>query len=104
MIVKSTMPYIMVRVASSRKFGSFNQQVIIDCNSYDHIVQNAILSRLRASPDANSGSCSYTVNDNPFAVLGSLEGIGFKVVAANSIREVCGSNEVWQIWTLHKQA
>lgn len=94
----------MVRVASSRKFGNFYPQVIIDCNSYDHTVQNAIVPRLRAYPNANTSSCSYTVDDNPFAVLGGLEEIGFKVVAANSIREVGGSNEVWQIWTLHKQA
>ena len=102
MIAKSTMPYVMVRVVSSRQFGSFNQQVIIDCNSHDPIVQNAIVSRLPAKPGGYRGSCSYTVYDNPFAVLGGLEEIGYKVVAANTTE--INSNEAWQIWTLHKQA
>ena len=76
--------------------------MITDCNFRDQTAQNAILSRLPAKPGGNTSSCSYTVYDDPFAVLGGLEEIGYKVVAANTTE--INSNEAWQIWTLHKQA
>ena len=81
-----------------------DSEVIIDYNRGDHVFESA-MSRLAAVLN-NTGlrspsDCSYIVYNNPFVVLGTLEGIGYKVVAANSAEK---NSEVWQIWTLYKQA
>lgn len=76
-------------------------EVIIDFNRGDQEFESA-MSRLAAMRNGVSQSdCSYIVYNNPFAVLGTLEDIGYKVVAANSAEK---NSKVWQIWTLHKQA
>ena len=84
--------------------GRTDSQVIIDYNRGDHEFESA-MSRLGAGLNSTGFrrqcDCSYIVCNNPFAVLGTLEGIGYKVVAANSAEK---NSEVWQIWTLYKQA
>ena len=84
----------MVRVTVNPIMGS-SSQVIVDFNRGDAEFESA-MSRLVVL-SRNQSDCSYTVFNNPFAVLDTLEGIGYKVVAANSA-------EMWQIWTLYKQA
>ena len=93
----------MVRVAFSRKRESFDYEVMIDFNSNDQTgFKQAITSRLNAMPSSNRSSYSYVARDSPFAVLSKLEEIGYKVVTANTTEK--NSDEVWQMWTLHKQA
>ena len=89
----------MVRVAVNPIMGS-SSQVIVDFNRGDDEFESA-MSRLAAVLSRNQSDCSYTVFNNPFAVLDTLEGIGYKVVAANSAEK---HSIVWQIWTLYKQA
>lgn len=92
------MPYITVRTIVNQVMSS-NRQVIIDYNPGDSAFRSE-LSRLAASTNPGS-NCSYIVHDNPFAVLGKLEDMGYKVVAANSAK--WNNIEVWQTWTLHKE-
>ena len=89
----------MVRVVFNRKIERFDYEVRIDFNSHDQTgFRDAIISRL----GAKLSSYSYIVHGNPFAVLSGLEEIGYKVVAANTTEK--DGDEVWQMWTLHKQA
>lgn len=92
------MPYLMVRTIMNLAMNS-SRQVTIDYNPGDGAFQSE-LSRLAVSRNLNS-DCSCTVRDNPFAVLGKLEDMGYKVVAANSAK--WNNIEVWQTWTLHKE-
>ena len=94
------MPYIMVRVILRQVMGG-RHQVIVDCDYGNRELQSA-MSRLAAMRNVNQSDCSYIVCGNPFAVLATLEEIGYKVVAANTARN--GSSDEWQIWTLHRQA
>jgi len=95
-IVESTMPYLTVRTIVGRAMGS-SGEVIIDCNPGDREIQSA---RLPLAATSNAGW--LIVNVNSFVVLGELERIGYKFVAANSARK--SSTEIWQVWTLHKEA
>lgn len=92
------MPYLMLRTTVNPMMNS-SRQVIIDFDPGDNAFRNG-LSFLAAS--YNPGyDCSCIVRDNPFAVLGKLEDMGYKVVAANSAK--WNDAVVWQIWTLHKE-
>jgi len=91
------MPYIMVRTVLSQVMDS-SGQVIIDGSPDDHEFRAKML--LLGGMLNGSSNCSCIVSSTPFQVLGNLERMGYKVVAANSARK--SSTEVWQVWTLHK--
>lgn len=92
------MPYLMLRTIVNPMMYS-SRQVIIDYDPGNSAFRSE-LSFLGASYNPGS-DCSSIIRDNPFAVLGKLEDMGYKVVAANSAK--WNNTEVWQIWTLHKE-